>query len=118
MPTTLTTAAVEESTFAITAAFKDEDGSAVSPNAGLTWTLTDKYGNVIHSRENVAIVSAASVVIVLHGDDLALRETEKYFNYPVARIVTLQGTYNSTLGSNLEIKDEVTFKVIPLRNVT
>lgn len=116
MPTTLTTQAVERSTFAITASFTDETGAAVVPNSGLTWSLLKKVDGVetvVNSRNAVAITSAASVTIVLHGDDLALVAGE-----PKTRWVLVQGTYTSTLGIDLEIKEQVRFTIADLVGVT
>ncbi len=112
MPTTLTTPAVEQSTFAIVASFTDETGAAVAPNTGLTWTLVDNAGVVINSRLNVAITSASTITIVLHGADLALTAGASR-----KRRVLIKGTYNSSLGTNMEIKDEVTFSIMNLEGV-
>lgn len=109
MPTTLTTQAVERSTFAITAAFTDEAGAAVVPDTGLSWTLTDVVGNVVNSREDVTISPAASVSIVLHGADLQIGDAFR----DNRRLVTITGTYDSSLGSNLEIVDWVQFEILP-----
>ena len=104
--TTLTTKAQEKSTYVVTAAFKDEDGDAVTPNSGLTWTLTDESGNIINLREDVDISSASSVNIVLTGDDLKwLAGVNKW------RVVTIEGTYDSTLGTGLSFRDEVRFEI-------
>ena len=108
MPTTIETQAVEGSTYVITAAFTDEDGSPVTPNAGLVWRLTDEDGTVINSREDVALTPATSVTIVLHGNDLALTGGTAW------RIVTIEGTYDSSLGNNLELKDQVRFPLFNL----
>ncbi|HDM76324.1 MAG TPA: hypothetical protein ENG51_07620 [Deltaproteobacteria bacterium] len=105
MPTTLTTHAVEKSTFVITVAFQDEQGNSVTPNE-LTWTLTDMNGNVINNRDQVSITPASSVDIVLSGDDLALEG-----DAPELRVLTVEGTYSSDLGSDLPIKDSVRFIV-------
>ena len=112
MPTKLTTDAIEEGTYVITAAFTDEDGDAVTPNAGLVWSLTDGQGNVINSRENVAITPATSVTIVLTGDDLAIGTNKTH------RVLLVEGTYDSTLGSNLPLKDQATFDICDLVKVT
>lgn len=97
--TTLTISPAEEGTAIVTASFTDENGAAEIPNAGtLTWTLTDRHGRVINDREDVAIASAASVVVILTGDDLAIGE------YGLNRVITFEGLYNSTLGNNLPIK--------------
>lgn len=113
MPSTLTTKAVEKSTYIVTAAFTDDDGVAVVPNTPLTWTLTDRDGAVINNRDAVAITPAASVEIVLSGGDLAVPDTADLVRY-----VTIEGTYDSDAGSNLPIKDQVKFAVSNLVAVT
>lgn len=115
MPTRLTENALEEATYIITFAPTDENGDAVTPNAAsCTWTLTDLAGNVVNSRSAVAITSATSMNVVLSGNDLAVGDS--YYND--WRKVTLQGTYNSTLGNNLPIKEEATFRITRLVAVT
>jgi hypothetical protein len=106
--------AIEKSTYVITAAFTDEDGDPVVPNSGLNWTLTDLTGTVVNSRSAVTIaVPAASVSIVLSGLDLALADGKDTY-----RILTVEGTYNSALGSGLPIKASVQFKIQNLIKVT
>lgn len=115
MPITLTTPAVEQSTYAIVASFTDDLGVAVAPNAGLTWSLYKKVAGgmtVVNSRLNVAIASASTITIVLSGNDLALVAGESK-----TRFMLLQGTYNSSLGANLPLKEEITFPVINLNGV-
>lgn len=115
MPSRLTTQAVEKSTFPVTADFTDEDGASVIPNT-LFWTLTDRYGNVINSREDVEIETpAASVTVVLSGDDLALLTSDP-FDYE--RYMSFEGTYDSDLGSNLPLNDGVQFEIYPLPGVS
>ena len=46
MPTILTTQALPNNTYIITAAFTDDDGAPVTPNAGATWSMTDNSGNI------------------------------------------------------------------------
>ena len=113
MPTTITaTRAIEESTFVVTASFADENGDAVTPNA-LVWTLTRTDGTAINSREDVSITPAASVSIVLSGDDLQVFAGDNY-----QRVLTLKGTYDSDLGSGLPLNDELYFSVEDLVNVS
>jgi hypothetical protein len=109
MPTTITTNAIERSTFAVTLSFTDEAGAAVTPNSGLTWTLTDVVGNVVHSREDVPIASSSSVTIALTGADLEIADTYR----DNRRLLTIRGTYNSSLGSDLAIVDWVEFTILP-----
>jgi uncharacterized protein YccT (UPF0319 family) len=109
----LTTHAVEEATFIVTASFKDEDGNAATPNE-VKWTLTDQDGNVINSREDVVETPGTSVDIVLKGDDLALSAGET----KGIRILTVNTKYDSALGSDLPLKASAKFIVDNLVAVT
>lgn len=111
MPTLLSTLAVEESTYVVTAAFTDEDGTVVTPSS-VTWTLTDNRGNIINNRNAVSATPGTSIDIVLTGDDLAIGTNGE------ERTVTIDATYNSDLGSGLKLKDECTFKIHNLLNVS
>lgn len=112
MPTTLTTDAVEYSTFVIRASFTDEAGAAVAPNSGLSWTLSDVAGNVVNSRSAVTIAPSTTISIVLHGADLAISDAYR----DNRRLLTIEGTYSSSLGT-LEIVDQVAFTVVDLAAV-
>ena len=104
MTAALATVADEKSTFAISAAFTDENGAPVTPTA-LNWTLTDLVGNVINSRAGVVVTTPASTVtIVLSGADLALDGLGDRL-----RRLTLKGTYNSSLGSGLPFVNAAQF---------
>lgn len=105
MTTVLTETAMEQGTYIVTVAFTDEAGAAVVPNAGLNWTLTDLAGNVINSRNAVVISPASSISIILHGDDLAVTTAD------TLRLITVQGTYDSSLGVDLELKAAAQFKI-------
>jgi hypothetical protein len=107
MPLTLDTPATERGTYAVTVAFRDDAGASVAPNSGLTWTLTDAIGTVVNSRSAVAISSAASVTVVLSGADLAI--DDDYLG--TVRLLTFRGTYNSSLGSNLPLNEQVEFTI-------
>lgn len=114
MPTTLATQAVERSTYLIVASFTDHSEAEVTPNAGLKWTLTNGRGLVVNGRADVALAPpAASVNILLSGDDLALPD-----EHDTRRVVTIEGTYNSALGSNLPLKDEIVFTIAALARIT
>lgn len=78
---------------------------------GMTKAMTNEAGTVINSRTAVAISSATSVTIVLSGADLDLDDG-------AVRVVTVECTYNSGLGSNLPLKDQVTFFVDDLTIVS
>lgn len=109
MPTKLTVKANEKSTFVIEARFADENGAAVTPNSGLVWTLTDAAGKVINNKASVAIAPASTVTIVLSGNDLAAGQLDD-----LRRVLTIEGTYNSSLGNNLPLKDQAEFSLYNL----
>ncbi len=111
MPTKLSEKAVEGSTFGIKVDFtakadpSDLVGTPFTPNAGLTWSLTDRHGNEINGRTDEPLTEAESVVIALTGDDLALA------GGPTRRFVIVKGTYNGVLGNNMSLIDEVSFQI-------
>jgi len=103
----------EKSAGVITVAFKDEDGVAVIPTS-ISWTLTTVNGvTVINSRDQEDITPAASVDILLEGDDLALTETEQSVK-EIDRRLTVEAVYDSDLGIDIPLKDD---KVITIRNL-
>jgi hypothetical protein len=111
---TLDELADERGTYAVRITFADEDGAAVVPNSGLTWTLTDALGTVVNSRTGVALTSASTVTVVLSGADLALNSSYEGRR----RVLLVQGTYSGDLGSNLPIKQEFEFSIRDLVAVT
>jgi len=107
MPTKITTRALPDNTYVVTLAFTDEDGAAVTPNAGALWTLRDYAGNVVNLRTSVNIVEAATVDIVLSGDDLASQGVEDNG----VRVFYVTGTYSSSLGASLPL-DQISSFII------
>jgi hypothetical protein len=97
----------------VQAAFTDADGSSVAPSV-VAWTLTNDPGipgvapDVINDREAVEITPAATVVIVLSGEDLALLAGE--VSQSEARRILLVGfTFDSAvLGAG--VTDYVQYK--------
>jgi hypothetical protein len=113
--TKLTTEAVEKSTYVITLAFANKAGTGVTPDSA-TWTLTDGGGTVINSRSGVVIAPlAASVDVVLSGDDLAMQAGETSYGN---RLFTVQAVYSSTEGASLPMKEEYQFMIRGLTVVT
>lgn len=104
---TLTREAVEKSTYAIEVEFKNEDGEYTTPNE-LTWSLTDGDGNVINSRNQFAVTPFSSGEFVLTGNDLLIQDSEAS---PAERRFLIEGTYDSTRGNNLPIREECVFYV-------
>lgn len=108
--TYLTTVAADKGTYVVTCAFTDEDGADVVPTA-ITWTLTDADGAVVNSRQDVAVTTpAASVDVVLSGDDLA-------YSAGSSRIFVVEATYTGSLGAGLPLKGQCAFAVEDLPTV-
>jgi hypothetical protein len=108
MPVQLTTNGTEEGTYVVTAVFTDEDGSSVIPN-NINWWLYDSSRNIVNARSNVSIaVPAASIDVLLQGDDLAIIGTDN------RRVFRLEWDYDSSLGTGLPGKSEVEFEVTNL----
>lgn len=101
----LATHATEGSTYVVRASFSDEDGVATVPTE-VTWTLTDRDGTVVNSREAETVTPAAVVDIVLSGADLEY--TGLVGN---ERVLTIEAEYTSTLGAALPLKAEVWFVI-------
>lgn len=108
MPVKATSYAVEKSTYAVSAAFTDEDGAAVTPNS-VTWRLEDDYGRTINSRTAQSVTPGESVTIVLSGDDLLLFDQD---NDSEIRRLIIDAPYNSSLGSNLSNSECYEFRVL------
>lgn len=114
MPTQLANDAIERSTYAVTAAFLDDVGAAVTPSAA-TWTLSDDRGVVVNSRSAVAISPlATTATIVLSGADLAIGASYNGRR----RHLLIEYTYTSSLGAGLPGKDVAIFDVLDLAGVT
>lgn len=101
MATALTTSAIEQSTYVVVASFTDEDGNAVVPNT-VTWSLTSPTGTIINSRENVSATPAATVNIVLKGNDLLVADG-------LSRLLTITAAYDSSLGTGLPLIESCIF---------
>ena len=93
----------------------DTDGTtAVTPDAGVVWSLTDGAGAIINSQENVAITAGETMLVELSGDDLALPEAEISPRYLI-----LTGEYTSvTLGSHTKFVHQHKFYIKPVVKIT
>jgi len=113
MPLKLSDHATELGTYHVVAAFDDEDGAGIAP-ATLTWTLTDRDGNIVNSRSAVNVAGpSTSNTITLQGTDLALLGGQTN-----DRIFTIEWTYDSTYGAGLPGKEQATFIIDPLKAVS
>lgn len=109
MTTSISTQAVESSTYIVTASFTDENGDAVTPNE-LTWSLRNGSGTIVNDRDGVSLTPDTAVEIVLGGADLLASDGSH-------RYLTVVGTYDSDAGSDLPIVDECDFAIANLVGV-
>jgi hypothetical protein len=110
MPTTLTVEPMERGALKVTCGpFKDESGATVTPKT-VAWTLTDAKGAVVNGRSAVSVTPATTVSFLLSGLDLAVDGTGVTL-FGRHRKIWLEWTYDSSLGSDVPGRDEVTFKV-------
>lgn len=101
--------ATEESTYIIDAILRNEEKTIITPKT-LLWTLTDRKKNVINSREDVVVsVPGTANLIVLTGPDLVLAG-----NSWEERLVQLDATYDSDKGTDLPLKKEIRFNIVPI----
>lgn len=103
--------AKEKKSYAIAVPLTGIDG-VDGPPVGLTWTLSDQYGTVINSRSDVVATPGDPTVVLLEGNDLALN-----VGVGNARIVTVEGTYSTTLGV-LSFGEDILFRIDDLKAVT
>ena len=107
---------VERSSAIFDVVFADEDDVAATPKT-MTWTLTDAAGTVVNARQQVVVAApAASVSIVLFGADLQILSTEAG-REAVNRRLIIEATYDSTLGSDLPVKQSAGFVIENLQQV-
>ena len=107
MKATLTTSAHPNGSYQITSAFTDEDGDAVTPETGLTWTLKDDKGDVVNSRTAVAMTEAASIETWLTGADLASQGVEDNG----LRVFSLDGQIITDGPTTVDIDSAVIFPI-------
>ena len=112
----LRTSGTEGSTKLITVSVIDDAKVAATPNE-LYWTASDRTGTVINSRNYIDFevddgsgsggTLSAAMTIKLTGDDLAIanKTGDKLL------ILTVEGTYDSTAGTNLPYKNQCSFDV-------
>lgn len=109
----LTAEAVEQSTYIVPVTFRDEEGQEIAPTAA-TWTLTNEYGVVVNERVAVPLSPlAATVNVVLTGADLRMMgelDNRK-------RLLLIEATYSSSLGTGLHLREEIEFSMRPLVGV-
>ncbi len=107
--TAATKAAKQNGTFAIDLSFQDEEGDAVTPTT-VNWTLRNSDGEIVNSRNTVSLTPAASIELVLSGDDLPADEADGEYSH---LWIIVAGTYSSDLGEGIPFSDQVRISVEP-----
>jgi len=108
--------AVENSSYLIELTAYDELGQEVVPKTG-TWSLTDTDGETINERANIVISPlAATMHVLLTGDDLAL--SAAFAGTSELRVFIFEGTYDSIYGADNPLKDQLVFPVVNLAKIT
>ena len=101
MPTTITDIELEEgSTGKVTAVFTDEDGDPATPKT-LFKTITDLTGNEILARAEISSGLASTMNIAISGTNIPVPADSLGYI-----VLLLEGTYDSSLGSDLPLNDE------------
>jgi hypothetical protein len=115
MPRKLNIKGNEKSTVVFTITFKDENKAAVIPSS-ITWSLLTPKGTIVNNRKDVSVATpAASIDIVLSGNDLATGSTK--VNATVNRHLTVKAVYDSDAGTGLTSTEEFVFLVYNLSGV-
>ena len=98
----LTTVAKENGSLELTVALTGANGAAVTPLTFL-WTWTDTIGNVINSRQNVAVTGddlGEEVTIKLNGGDLPVSGVAQ-----AVYVLSILATYLDEDGETMNITD-------------
>lgn len=91
----------------VRANFLSEAGEKVVP-VSASWSLYDGNGEIVNSREDIAIVPAEDMYIALHGNDILTGETRE----DNMRVLVTNGLYASSLtGENLPVCERISFTV-------
>ena len=109
MPIELEEHAVEGSSYRAHVAFTDDYGSSVVPET-LKWSLFDKTGAVINSRDDVTVVSglAEQMDIILSGADLPASAGNRDY---VMIYLVVEITYDGASGTGLPLVEEFRIRV-------
>ena len=108
--------AVENSSYLIELTAYDELNQEVVPKTG-TWSLTDTSGTAINARTDIVISPlAATMHVLLTGDDLAL--SAAFAGTSELRVFIFEGTYDSAYGVDNPLKDQLIFPVVNLAKIS
>lgn len=101
----------EKGTGKVTIVLKDTEGLGINfaDISSPQWRLTLEDGTVVNER-TYALSTLTSLTWVLTGEDLAIIGDSD----TLRRIISFKCTYNSALGSNLPLHEEIQFSINPL----
>ena len=102
----------ERSTLSIRCSFYDESGEYVLPTS-IVWNLSDVAGNIINDRQNVEIETNPIITLSLAREDTTIAE-----NNDAIRIITIIALYNSNIGEDLSLVEEIKFKIKKVRSLS
>lgn len=108
----------EESSYPLEITLKDHDGVEIEASAitSIKWSLSDVFGNIINSRQDVNVTSIVNpVTIIPSGDDLATTDNDADNQYK--RRFTVKYIYNSEFANNQPKNEEAEFQIDPFINV-
>lgn len=96
----------EEGVIKISCQFKDLTGVAAAPKT-VKYSLMDRVGAIVNDRQDVAISSPESEIIIgLHGDDLKLG------GHGSDRLLLIEWTFDDPdIGSNIPDSETIAFRI-------
>ena len=109
--TSVLTTVNERSTLSFEVAVTDLNGDPVTPTS-FTWSLTDRDGTVINSREDVVATPGTTVTVNITGADLQIVDSTADQEYRLFTVKTDMGA------SGLPVNHEVAFWVKNLTKVS
>lgn len=118
MPTNLSKPAVRGSNYQVTNRFRvpisEDVWQDIVPDT-VSWTLRDLRGNIVNNRENVSIPGgslAATITLVLYGDDLEPAVDGEAVDIDPVRILIWNATYTYDGVSGLPWRDWCRFILV------
>lgn len=110
--------AAEESSRFIDVSFFDAQGTAVTPNDDIVWSLRDANKTIVNSRSAVSFSPPAqTITIELSGKDLATEQADPLPLVGIDRFLLVTCTYNSTEGNDKLLKQEWKFQIDDFKGV-
>lgn len=82
----------------------DSDNDVIIPDTA-NWSLFDKRGTVINSRENIVTTPGTETNILLSGNDL------KIGSFGIDRFLLFEYTYTSTFGAGIPDNEKLFFQI-------